>query len=296
MGFNNRSMGDMDEWGRPKKEASIHLPTMVTIPAGSFVMGTSEEDIKRLQLKESDWAYDWSDNNLFAAEQPQHQVSVKAFEIGQYPITNQEYNDFLFDTGHRLPKHWIGFTYPDETGLHPVVGVSKLDAEAYIQWLSKRTNSSFRLPTEAEWEYGARSADGRIYPWGNTFDPWRCNTSESGKKGTTQVGSYSPGGDSPFGLADMSAMSGNGPLPAFCRTPSNCPPRPKSTAKPSVMCCAAEPGITRANWRAAPPARATPRRIFPFRSGSASRARNKKFCSPARKTLGRCVFTAARMG
>jgi formylglycine-generating enzyme required for sulfatase activity len=203
MGFNNRSMGDMDEWGRPKKEASIHLPTMVTIPAGSFVMGTSEEDIKRLQLKESDWAYDWSDNNLFAAEQPQHQVSVKAFEIGQYPITNQEYNDFLFDTGHRLPKHWIGFTYPDETGLHPVVGVSKLDAEAYIQWLSKRTNSSFRLPTEAEWEYGARSADGRIYPWGNTFDPWRCNTSESGKKGTTQVGSYSPGGDSPFGLADM---------------------------------------------------------------------------------------------
>ncbi len=203
MGFRNRPVNDMDEWGRPKQQASIHLPVMVSIPGGKFLMGTSEENIQQLQLKESDWAYDWSDNNLFAAEQPQHQVTLKAFEIGQNPITNIEYNDFVSDTGYRLPKHWIGFKYPEDTALNPVVGVSKLDAEAYIAWLNNRMGSNFRLPNEAEWEYAARSSDGRIYPWGNTFDPWRCNTSESGKRDTTPIGTFSPGGDSPFGLTDM---------------------------------------------------------------------------------------------
>jgi formylglycine-generating enzyme required for sulfatase activity len=84
-----------------------------------------------------------------------------------------------------------------------VTCVSKLDAEAYIAWLNQKTGMNFRLPTEAEWERAAREADGRIYPWGNTFDPWRCNTAESLKKGTTPVGAYSPGGDSPSGAADM---------------------------------------------------------------------------------------------
>jgi formylglycine-generating enzyme required for sulfatase activity len=81
--------------------------------------------------------------------------------------------------------------------------VSKIDAEAYIEWLNQKTGMTFRLPTEAEWERAARGDDGRLFPWGNTFDPWRCNTAESVKKGTTPVDFYSPGGDSPCGVADM---------------------------------------------------------------------------------------------
>ena len=194
-------MRDMDDWNKAKKGNSTRVPVMTRIPAGSFLMGTSNDDIQRLQLKESDWAYDW--NDLFITEQPQHKISLPEFGIAQFPVTNAEYYEFALATGHRLPKHWVGFTFPAETAMHPVVGVSKVDVEAYVAWLNSQTKGNYRLPTEAEWEYAARGTDGRIFPWGNTFDPWRCNTSESGKKTTTPVGSYSPGGDSPFGLADM---------------------------------------------------------------------------------------------
>jgi formylglycine-generating enzyme required for sulfatase activity len=187
----------------PPPPNKIKLPAMVEIPAGEFLMGTSSDNIKQLQLKESDWAYDWSDNDLFAAEQPQHVVRLPAFEIGQFPVTNLEYHTFIWDSGHRIPRSWTGFTFPEDAEAHPVAGVSKLDAEAYIAWLNQKTGENFRLPTEAEWELAARGTDGRIYPWGNTFDPWRCNTAESIKKGTTLVGTYSPGGDSIYGVADM---------------------------------------------------------------------------------------------
>jgi formylglycine-generating enzyme required for sulfatase activity len=176
---------------------------MVDVPAGDFLMGTSDDNIKLLQLKESDWAYEWSDNELFAAEQPQHSVHLPAFQIAKFPVVNAEYHAFIWDVGHRLPRDWIGFTFRDDTDTHPVTCVSKVDAEAYIAWLNQKTGMIFRLPTEAEWERAARETDGRIYPWGNTFDPWRCNTAESLKKGTTPVGAYSPGGDSPSGAADM---------------------------------------------------------------------------------------------
>lgn len=192
-----------DEWGRDLNKPQIKLPNMILIPGGSFLMGTSEEDIKQLQLKESDWAYEWNDNNLFAAEQPQHIVTLEPFEIEQYSVTNADYHVFIWDTGYQLPKSWDGFKYREDMATHPVVGVSKKDAEAYIAWLNEKTSKNFRLPNEAEWERTARGTDGRIYPWGNTFDPWRCNTAESVKKSTTPVGFYSPGGDSPCGAADM---------------------------------------------------------------------------------------------
>ncbi len=187
----------------PETSNKVKRPVMIEVPAGQFLMGTSNENIKLLQLKESDWAYEWSDNELFAAEQPQHVLSLPAFEIAKYPVTNEEYHIFTSDVAYKLPRDWTGFTFRDDTGNHPVVGVSKIDAEAYIDWLNRKTGINFRLPTEAEWERAARGTDGRIFPWGNTFDPWRCNTAESVKKGTTAVGSYSPGGDSPSGAVDI---------------------------------------------------------------------------------------------
>jgi formylglycine-generating enzyme required for sulfatase activity len=80
---------------------------------------------------------------------------------------------------------------------HPVVQISWLDATAYAEW------AGVRLLDEREWEKAARGIDGRLYPWGDTFDSERCNVYESGIHATTRVGQYSPAGDSPSGCADM---------------------------------------------------------------------------------------------
>lgn len=78
-----------------------------------------------------------------------------------------------------------------------MVYVSWHDGVAYAEW------AGARLLTEQEWEKAARGIDGRVYPWGDEFDPAWCNTNESGIRTTTPVGRYSPTGDSLCGCADM---------------------------------------------------------------------------------------------
>jgi formylglycine-generating enzyme required for sulfatase activity len=136
-------------------------------------------------------------------EQPQHNIQLNAFEIAKHPVTNAEYFAFIYNAGFRVPRSWEGFKYFEGSAENPVTDISQKDALEYVKWLNSETNDHYRLPTEAEWERAARGNDDRMYCWGNTFDPWRCNTLESAKKGTTPVGSYSPGGDSPFGVSDM---------------------------------------------------------------------------------------------
>ena len=184
------------------QDLPVRLSPMISIPAGNFWMGTSDQQVSILLAKE-EWASEWSNSDLFHIEQPIHEVNLPAYEIAQFPVTNNDYYVFVYNTGYRVPKHWIGFRCQDGLEEHPVTNVSKQDVDAYLQWMNKATGLAYRLPSEAEWEKAARGSDQRIYPWGDNFDPWRCNTVESGKKLTSPVGSYSPGGDSPFGIADM---------------------------------------------------------------------------------------------
>ncbi|HEX6819078.1 MAG TPA: SUMF1/EgtB/PvdO family nonheme iron enzyme [Ktedonobacterales bacterium] len=93
-------------------------------------------------------------------------------------------------------------------GATPLAGSSRYlrlwhDAVAYADWLARQTGQPWRLPSEAEWEKAARGADGRIYPWGDSFDKARCNTSE-GRNGpmTAPIGTY-PTGASPYAAQDM---------------------------------------------------------------------------------------------
>lgn len=187
---------------KKKLNLRLKMPEMVLIPEGYVTLGISDDQVEYL-LHTEEWAQEWYDKDMFMIEQPQHKVFLPSFEIGLHPVTNLEYYIFVWETGYKIPRGWEGFSFPPETEMHPVVGISKSDALAYCEWLGQRLGMKFRLPTEAEWERAARGDDDRLYPWGDFFDPWRCNTLESGKGATTPVGIYSPSGDSPFGVRDM---------------------------------------------------------------------------------------------
>ena len=161
-------------------------PEMVRIPAGEFLMGS---DPGRDKEAEDD-------------EQPQHTLHLPDYYLARTPVTNVQYAAFVQASGHRHPEHWKAGKAPEGRRDHPVVNVSWHDAEAYCKWLARVTGMAYGLPSEAEWEKGARGSDGRIYPWGDEWDSGRCNSREGDERGTTPVGAY-PRGGSPYGLLDM---------------------------------------------------------------------------------------------
>ncbi len=153
---------------------------MIEIPAGPFTMGSDagNED-----------------------EAPAREVDLPAFEIDKFEVTNADFAQFVEATGYQTDaekegrtKNWRGAAEGKDN--HPVVFVSWNDAMAYCQWLDKR------LPTEAEWEKAARGTDGRMYPWGNEWDPSKANVKDTGLRGTAAVGSFGAGA-SPYGVEDM---------------------------------------------------------------------------------------------
>jgi formylglycine-generating enzyme required for sulfatase activity len=149
---------------------------MVVIPAGELLMGSSDKD-----------------ELAVASEKPQHSVYLDAFAIDVLPVTVAQYRDFCRVTGHAMPPEPI-WGWRDD---HPVVNVNWFDAFAYANWVGKR------LPTEAEWEKAARGADGRLFPWGDTWDPSRGHCLKGDQlTGTAPVGSY-PAGASSYGVLDL---------------------------------------------------------------------------------------------
>lgn len=171
-------------------------PLMVRIPAGKFLMGSTKEQTVQAMRG-------GVDKNWVRAETPQHTVELSEYFIGKYPVTNLEYQAFVRNTKCASPRGWTGDQFPVENGEHPVVNVSWSDASTYCKWLSERTGKQYSLPTEAEWEKAARGEDGRLYPWGDQFDTDRANTLEATLETFSEVGQFSPQGDSPYGCADM---------------------------------------------------------------------------------------------
>ena len=143
---------------------------MVPVAAGSFIMGT---------------------NSGIGAEGPAHNVTLSAYWIDKYEVSNAEYQQFIDAGGYSTPAYWsaagwawrqsFGAATPENWNAYgppypgfPVTGVSYYEAEAYAAFVGKR------LPTEAEWERAARGTDGRTYPWGETLDARRSNYYGSG--------------------------------------------------------------------------------------------------------------------
>lgn len=167
----------------PAVSKEVDLVPMITIPAGEFLMGSSEGKGR-------------------ADEHPQRSLYLDTFLIDQVEVTNQRYMEFVKATGHRHPPNPYG-TGPllSIKGLEhlPVVQTTWYDAKAYCSWAKKR------LPTEAEWEKAARGTDGRMYPWGN--DPPTTRHANFDREWDEErtlhaVGSL-PEGDSPYGVKDM---------------------------------------------------------------------------------------------
>jgi formylglycine-generating enzyme required for sulfatase activity/calcineurin-like phosphoesterase family protein/energy-coupling factor transporter ATP-binding protein EcfA2 len=178
----------------------VDNPDMVLVKGGKFSRGSREDDAK-------------------SDEKPQREIYLDDFMIGKYPVTNEEFKEFVDDSGYDREEFWAkeGWQWREENEISepayshdrkwngpnfPVVGISWHEAEAYANWLSERTGHLYRLPTEAEWEKAARGTDGFKYPWGDEFDRNLCNSTEYGLDCISPVGIF-PKGKTPYGCFDM---------------------------------------------------------------------------------------------
>lgn len=146
---------------------------VVNVPAGKFLMGSAEGEGE-------------------PSERPQHRVFVTEFLMDKTEVTWRQFRKFAEATGAPLPPAPLWGTPGD----YAVCSVLFDEAKAYCEWVGGR------LPTEAEWEKAARGTDGRQYPWGNEWDPDRCNSLDGGPHRPEGAGSF-PGCLSPYGLVDM---------------------------------------------------------------------------------------------
>lgn len=157
---------------------SIHIvPEMVRVPGGTFVRGDKE----------------------YSNERPESEAKIKPFAIGKYEVTFEEYDRFAIAEGRSLPsdQNW-------GRGQRPVINVSWEDANDYATWLSKKTGKHYRLPTESEWEYAARSGE-KQQTWAGTnherdLGTYAVFAPNSGSQ-TKEVGKKAP---NEFGLYDLS--------------------------------------------------------------------------------------------
>ncbi|MEO1416235.1 MAG: formylglycine-generating enzyme family protein [Bacteroidota bacterium] len=149
-------------------------PEMVLIKGGTFTMGSPEREEGR------------------DSDETQHQVALSDYYIGKYEVTVADFQKFIADTGHQTDAEkgdgsyiWDGGDWNKKSGINwrhdeegklrpkneynrPVIHVSWNDAQAYCQWLSRKTGKTYTLPTEAQWEYAARSRGQAVkYAWGN---------------------------------------------------------------------------------------------------------------------------------
>jgi formylglycine-generating enzyme required for sulfatase activity len=175
-------------------------PHMVEIPGGIVYVGLDPLAVDDVLLRFDGLGLDAS---WIRKECPRHPLHLARYRIARYPVTNQEYHQFLCQTNYpELPTSWSFRRYPEERANHPVYSISAQACDAYAVWLSAVTQRAFRLPTEAEWEYSAAGPAGLEFPWGGQFDETLANTCETAIFNTTPVGMF-PGGASFCGALDL---------------------------------------------------------------------------------------------
>jgi formylglycine-generating enzyme required for sulfatase activity len=207
-------------------------PEMVSIPAGSFMMGSPDSEDDRNER-----------------EGPRTKMNIRAFSMGKYPVTRGQFAEFIQATGYKPAKRcWAEVSHGKwdvsskanwnnpsfrQTDRDPVVCVNWNDAMAYVEWLSQATGKHYRLPSEAEWEYAARAGTTTSRIWGDDADDacayanaadtqvkkeygWKDVVDcDDGYLYTSPVGKFKP---NKFGLYDM--MGNARQIVAGCLTDS----------------------------------------------------------------------------
>jgi len=170
--------------GQSFKDCATDCPEMVVIPAGSFAMGSPQAEPGR-----------------DLTEAPQHIVTIaKPFAVSRFEVTFAEWDECAAqaDCISHVDDHGWG------RDRQPVINVSWEDAQHYVAWLSKITGKTYRLLTEAEYEYAARAGTQTAYPWGDEIGNNHANCAGCGSRWdirqTAPVGSFAP---NHFGLYDM---------------------------------------------------------------------------------------------
>ena len=159
-------------------------PVMVVIPAGSFSMGCSSDDV-----------------DCYMSEQPVHTVNIARFALSRFEVTFEKW-DACIDAGgcEGYNPHDRGWGRGDR----PVIRLRWADAQSYVSWLSAQTGKTYRLPSESEWEYAARAGTTTNFHWGDRPGTNRANCENCGSewdaKRTAPVGRFSPNA---WGLYDI---------------------------------------------------------------------------------------------
>ena len=219
---------------------------MTLIPAGEFLMGSSESAEATAEFLKKNYGMSFLTADYFKYEHPQHRVRItRPFFLGKYHVTRGQFRQFVMDSGYKTDAEnrehpgaigWDGWDPEkkrfglnvkyswrnggfEQTDEHPVVYVGWNDGVAFCKWLSKKEGKTYRLPTEAEWEYACRAGTTTRYYSGD--DPETLakvgDVAEAAYKAkfpdaeftikandgyvfTAPVGQFKPNG---FGLFDM---------------------------------------------------------------------------------------------
>lgn len=201
-GLQRRLIGQaLDELGDPRNGVGLNkgIPEFCweRVPEGEFYMGTGEdeEDEIRKIATTGIWNID--------REKPRHKLHIKEFYISRFPVTNEQFNSFILaEDGYSCDEWWSepGLKWreknsPPPTRLSlsknmPQNCVSWYEAMAFCKWISYRTKSIIRLPSEAEWEYAARGGAAYQFVWGNSCDINYANVKDTGINEITSVGCF----------------------------------------------------------------------------------------------------------